>query len=108
MMKFKNLRRPKKNALESDNENEPPSKKKFTWGTNKRLCFSPQVDEELTSDEAKALLKQEWAKAKPKKKLVRRYFTASFQGRHDWIRESCPVVSEILLEYPLLKKSRWV
>ena len=74
------------------------------------VFFSPEQEGEydIPFDEAFASLQKEWAKSKPKQKTVRKFFNATLKQRHMWIQDTCPIVSDILERYPMLKKPRWV
>ena len=97
MMKFKNLRRPNK-SITFDKENEPPPKRRRR---NERLWYSPspEDDADMMYDDAVSNLQKEWAKTKPKKKHVRRFFNATMKQRQNWIRDDCPSVKEIVEKF---------
>lgn len=108
MTKFKNLRRPPRKRSCDDDTNvtgQASTKKKCS---SKRLYFPPSVTEEISIDEPEAKLSHEWAKPKPKRKIVRQCLSATLKDRQEWIQESCPVVCDVLEKYPMLKKGRWV
>ena len=108
MMKFNNLRRPPKRKCcsdEIDSNPQPAVKKKCL---NKQLYFAPlETDEASSNASINDQLQDEWAKSKPKKNspAVPHCY---IKQRQDWICDTCPVVSEILQKYPILKKGRWV
>ena len=53
-------------------------------------------------------LEAELQKTNPDKKFVKKAMDTTFLQRRRWIQEECPSVQEILLKYPIFKKSKEV
>lgn len=53
-------------------------------------------------------LEAELQKIKPDKKFVKKAMGTTFTQRRWWIQEECPSVQQILLKYPVFKKSKYV
>ena len=67
-----------------------------------KLCKGTQEVSELEKLEA------ELQKPKPDKKFVKKAMGTTFVQRRWWIQEDCPSVQQILLKYPIFKKSKYV
>lgn len=107
MMKFKNLRRPRKSEAKEQAEDEPPQKKRSL--SNKRLYFPPNIEEEEDIENTKAALKEAWSQNKAKnKKLIMQLYKATSKDRFQWIQECGPTAREVIAEYPMIRKSRLV
>ena len=78
------------------------SKPKKPMVPHKKIKLSVDRQEEMKQLEA------ELQKKKPDSKFVKKAMDATFLERRMWIQEECPSVKEILLKYPVFKKSKYV
>ena len=53
-------------------------------------------------------LETELQKKNPNKSFVKKAMDTTFLQRRKWIEEECPPVQEILIKYPIFKKSKYV
>ena len=106
MMKFKNLRRPRKNTDKgNDSLGQLPKKRKC-----QRLHYSPSPndDNELSYEDAYSTLQDEWSKQKPKRRVLKELLIATMNERQTWIKATCAKVKDVLEKFPMLTKKRWV
>lgn len=68
----------------------------------------------LTDDDMEAYrlsterLAQEWAKDQPKKKRVKRFMEATYNGRRAWVENELPRVCTVIEKFPPLKQPKHV
>lgn len=76
----------------------------------RRSSVSMPVDEETkrTHEEQKKALQEELQKPKPTKSIVKKLMEGTSAGRIHWIDQECPMVEEILSEYPPLRSGKMV
>lgn len=67
-----------------------------------------EVEDETTHKRNVALLQDEMTKTKPVTGNVKSLMTRTFLNRREWILNSAIPVSEIVTEYPCLKKVSYV
>ena len=95
-----------------DDENEPPSHQ----GKGARADVEHLTEKEDTTNEIEQArydedvrsLKEEWAKEKPSKKVVKTLMRSTRNLRNTWIRSNTPQIEEILRTFPCLKKLKYV
>ena len=68
----------------------------------KKIKLSVDTQKELNQLEA------ELQKANPDKKYIKKAMDTTFLQHRSWIQAECPSVNEILMKYPLFKKSKYV
>ena len=78
------------------------SKPKKPMVPHKKIKISVDRQKEMKQ------LETELQKKKPDSKFVKKAMDATFLERRMWIQEECPSVKEILLKYPVFKKSKYV
>lgn len=76
-----------------------PKKPKFP---HKKIILSVDTQKEMKQLEA------ELKKTNPDKKFIKKAMDTTFLQRRKWVQEECPTAQEVLLKYPIFKKSKYV
>ena len=76
----------------------------------RRSSVCLQVDEETkhTHEEKRKALQEELQKPKPSKSMVKKLMEETSTGRIQWMDQECPMVEEILSQYPPLRSGKMV